>query len=315
MLFTLLACQPVVNEPTQSPQLPDTSTPISTALDKIEPSAVPLTIPTLRSDQITYLAQSGDTLSSIASAYDLLPQTVLWANYELLFDNPDFLSEGMSLVILPADGLMHQVGGIDTLESIAAFFLADPDSIRNWPANQLSSNSSNLQAGQWLFIPEGLRQSRWRQMPDISRTAANLDAAEFGLGACLENYQGGSLGDGQYVWPVESQSIRAESFSSWHPGLDLATNSGELVNAADDGLVVYSGWSNFGYGNLVMLDHGRGDYSLYSGLSELIAPCGQSVLEGDPIARAAITGHPAGPILHFEIRHAGSQIDPLSVLP
>jgi hypothetical protein len=275
----------------------------------------PLPRSTPRSDQLTYLAQAGDTLSSIASAYDLLPQTVLWANYELLFDNPDFLSEGMSLLILPADGLMHQVGGIDTLEGIASFFLTDPDSIRNWPANQLTSNSSNLQAGQWLFIPEGRRQSRWRQMPDIPRAAANLDAAEFGLGACLENYQGGSLGDGQYAWPVESQSIRAESFSFWHPGVDLATNSGELVQAADDGVVVYSGWSNFGYGNLVMLDHGQGAYSLYSGLAALIAPCGQSVLEGDPIGRAAITGHPAGPILHFEIRFAGSQIDPLTVLP
>ncbi|GAG86341.1 unnamed protein product, partial [marine sediment metagenome] len=131
---------------------------------------------------------------------------------------------------------------------------------------------------------------------------------------CLDFYEEGNIGDGQYTSPLNTLEIGGEAFSNWHPGLDLATSSGELVLAADDGVIVFSGWSNLGYGNLVMLDHGNGDYSLYSGLASVIATCGQSLTQGDPIARAAITGYAGGPILHFEIRRSGNAIDPMDLI-
>ena len=97
--------------------------------------------------------------------------------------------------------------------------------------------------------------------------------------------------------------------------LKLAVESGESVLAADDGVIVFAGWSNLGYGYLAMIDHGNGDFSLYSGLSTLIAACGHSLRQGDVIAEAGNTGHPAGPILHFEIRRGEEFLDPFALIP
>ena len=301
-LAPTLTTQPASIQPSQTPSPAPENTP--------EPTAIPS-----RDDSLQYEVQPGDTLSSIAATFGLSPQTVLWANFDLLFDNPDFLMQGMLLEIFPADGLMHQVGGIDTISGLATFFGVEPEAITTWPANNINSSAPEISAGQWLFIPGGLRQSRWRQMPDIPRESAALDYAEYGDGACPANYEGGALGDGEYAWPVQSREILGESFSAWHPAIDVATVIGEHVLAADTGVIVFSGWSNFGYGNLAMIDHGNGSYSLYAGLSSLLVPCGQGVIQGDPIALAANTGYPAGPILHFEIRQSGQSIDPLSLLP
>lgn len=313
VLFLLGACQagPSVEEgASPSPSAEVSATPTLRAESTARATEIPA-----RSESEEYVVQAGDRLSSIAAQFGLRPQTVLWANYEMLFDNPDFLMEGMRLTILPADGLMHQVGGIDTVASIAAFFVVEAEAIVEWPGNQLDAENPSLLAGQWLFIPGGQRQSRWRQMPNVAREAAELDFVEFGLGACRADFPEGPVGDGDYGWPVESRWVRGEDFSDWHPGVDLATSSGEAVLAADDGVVVFSGWSNLGYGKLAMIDHGNGDFTLYSGLGQLLAPCGKGVAEGEAIAVAAITGYPAGAILHFEIRQGGEAVDPLALLP
>jgi murein DD-endopeptidase MepM/ murein hydrolase activator NlpD len=96
---------------------------------------------------------------------------------------------------------------------------------------------------------------------------------------------------------------------------DLAAEIDEPVLAADDGVVTFAGWSNFGYGNAVMLDHGSGEFSFYAGLQEATALCGASVAQGEAIGVAGATGHPAGVFVHFEIRQGAETLDPLTVLP
>ena len=152
-------------------------------------------------------------------------------------------------------------------------------------------------------------------MPNIMRNNSALSAEEFGSGACEENYTDDSTGDQIYAWPLSNVVIAAEGFTAWHTGLDLAVDSSEDVFAADDGLVVFSGWSNLGYGLTLMLDHGNGDISLYSGLSEVIAACGHAIQQGDLLAVAGATGHPAGSFLHFEIRRGDDFLDPFTLIP
>jgi murein DD-endopeptidase MepM/ murein hydrolase activator NlpD len=80
-------------------------------------------------------------------------------------------------------------------------------------------------------------------------------------------------------------------------------------------VVVYAGWNNYGYGNMVMIDHGNGFQSLYAHLAEVYASCGQNVLQSNPIGAIGSTGHSSGAHLHFEIMTATVKINPWDVLP
>jgi len=314
LIFLFLSgCQPD-STPLLPTALVEQSTEIPATQPAISDQATETPASPNRKAPITYLVEEGDSLSDIAAQFDISPQTLLWANYTELFDNPDYLLPGMQLLILPTDGVYHQVGGSDTLLSLAAFFAVDATAILDWPANNLDSQNTAVQAGEWLMIPGGRRASRWRQMPNVLSQDADLSSEEFGSGACPASYAQGIVGTQSYAAPITDLSIRGEAFSSWHSGLDLAVQIGQQVLAADHGVVVFSGWSNLGYGNMLMIDHGNGDFSLYSGLSSLIAACGHSVRQGDPIAEAGATGHPAGPFLHFEIRSGEDFLDPLPLI-
>lgn len=310
LLFLLAACgaQPTATvEPTLSLELtpsplPGTPTP--------QPTATPMP----RLEVETYTVQPGDTLRSIAAAYNLQPETILWANYDVLLDIPDFLFEGTQLTILPVDGVYHQVGGGDTVENIAAFFATSPQAIFNWGPNAIDPANAVILPGQWLVVPDGQRSLRRRTLPNLPRTAMAVDFMEFGAGACPLNIEGGAVGDSVYALPVSPLEVIGEDFWSAHTGVDLAAQPGQPVLAADDGVVTFSGWSNFGYGYAVMLDHGNGQFSLYAGLAEAQALCGASVAQGEPLGTAGIIGHPAGTFVHFEIRQGGVGVDPLELL-
>lgn len=314
LIFLFLsACQPASTESLPTAVV-ERATEIQTALPAVAEQATETLSSPKREAPITYLVEDGDSLTNIAAQFAIRPQTLIWANYSELFDNPDYLLPGMQLLVLPTDGVYHQVGGSDTLLSLAAFFVVDASPILEWPANNLDSQNTTVQAGQWLMIPGGQRASRWRQMPNVLSRDADLSAEEFGSGACDTSYTQGLIGTQNYASPLADLSIRGEIFSSWHSGLDLAVDIGQQVLAADHGVVVFSGWSNLGYGNMLMIDHGNGDFSLYSGLSSLIAACGHTIRQGDPIAEAGATGHPAGPFLHFEIRRSADFLDPLPLI-
>ena len=54
-----------------------------------------------------------------------------------------------------------------------------------------------------------------------------------------------------------------------HLAIDLAANLGDNIYAADGGVIVYAGWNSYGYGNMIMVDHGDGFQTLYAHLSQI----------------------------------------------
>ncbi|PIV32407.1 MAG: peptidase M23 [Lysobacterales bacterium CG02_land_8_20_14_3_00_62_12] len=99
-----------------------------------------------------------------------------------------------------------------------------------------------------------------------------------------------------------------------HHGVDYAAPSGTPVIAAADGRIVQSGWQN-GYGNTVVIDHGRGHSTLYGHLSRIAGHGrrGNRVSQGSVIGYVGMTGLATGPHLHYEFRINGVHRDPLSV--
>ena len=70
-------------------------------------------------------------------------------------------------------------------------------------------------------------------------------------------------------------------------------------------------WSDYGFGNLVIIDHGSGWQSVYAHLDTYYVSCGQSVGQGDVIALMGNTGNSSGAHLHFELISQYGHVNPL----
>ena len=259
-----------------------------------------------RVDVITYTVQPGDNLFLIGDLFNLKPETILWGNYDVLRDNPQFLKPDQVLTILPVDGTYYQWVPGDSLEAVADFFNVDPQAILEYPGNRFESldvdpGEIGLAAGDWLIIPGGTRELRDWGPPPITRSNP-ASASYYGSGSCGDIYEG-AIGIGTFIWPTVSRSISGYDYNpGLHPALDIAGPEGNSVYATDSGVVVYAGWSEYGYGNLIVLDHGNGWQSAYAHLSVAGVICGQSVAQGTTIGAVGNTGNSTGPHLHFELR-------------
>jgi septal ring factor EnvC (AmiA/AmiB activator) len=92
-------------------------------------------------------------------------------------------------------------------------------------------------------------------------------------------------------------------------GVDIEAAEGAPIRAVFAGIVLYRGWLR-GYGNLIVLDHGEGYYTLYAHASEILVDDGDAVRAGQRIARVGDTGSVEGPRLYFEVRYQGRAEDP-----
>lgn len=112
---------------------------------------------------------------------------------------------------------------------------------------------------------------------------------------------------------TSSFGYRADPFSGttqqFHTGIDLAVPEGTKVAATGGGVVRIAGWYG-GYGNLVMIDHGRGVTSYYGHNSQILVTVGQRVSPGDVIALSGNTGYSTGPHVHYELRLNDVPFDP-----
>lgn len=95
-----------------------------------------------------------------------------------------------------------------------------------------------------------------------------------------------------------------------HKGVDLAQPTGTPVYATADGVVRRAQWAN-GYGNLVEINHGNGLETRYGHLSKLIAQPNERVRRGQLIGLMGSTGRSTGSHLHYEVRIAGSAVNPM----
>ncbi len=146
--------------------------------------------------------------------------------------------------------------------------------------------------------------------------AAEAKARELGLDEIA-----GTVGG--YAWPCSSIRWITSMFggrqspggigSTNHKGVDIGTPMGTPVLAAKAGTVTWASW-NGGYGNCVIINHGKGNSTLYGHLSGYNVSVGDQVSQGQVIAYSGNTGNSTGPHLHFGIMEGDTWIDPLNYL-
>jgi len=256
-------------------------------------------------DIVRYLVQQGDTLFGIAEEFGLKPETLLWGNFAVLQDNPHSLRPGQELDILPVDGTYYEWNAGDSLEAVAAFFGVTSQDILDWPGNGLPQDTDisnpQIEPGAGLVIPGGRREFVTWSAPRITR--ANPAVARVaGPGACGA-VSDGPIGEGSFIWPTTATTLSGTPFTSYHPGIDIAGSTGNAIYASASGVVVYAGWNNYGYGLMVVIDHGDGWQTLYAHMDDVDVACGQAVFQGNVLGGVGSTGNSTGPHLHFEMQH------------
>jgi murein DD-endopeptidase MepM/ murein hydrolase activator NlpD len=251
----------------------------------------------MRREIVTYTVRSGDTVSGIATHFGLAAETLIWSNPSIEFA-PDLLKLGQVLTILPMDGAYHTVVAGDTLESIAGYYKVTAEDIVNCELNQVPDDRK-LPIGLRLVIPGGKK-------PYIPRV--------------VHHYSGpipkdASRGTGVFGWPATGPITCGFNCYPGHHAVDIGNASGTPVYASDSGYVASAGWSDIGYGKMILVDHGNGFQTLYAHLYVILVEEGTSVAKGTLIGRIGDTGNATGPHLHFEIHLNGARRNPILYLP
>jgi len=125
-------------------------------------------------------------------------------------------------------------------------------------------------------------------------------------------------GRGALDWPVKGTVIGRfgpETHPKWgtttmNNGVDIEAPMGAAVRAVARGRVEYTSDDYAGYGEIVILNHGDGYYTLYAHLSDILVQQGAAVEGGQSIGRVGDTGSLKGTVLHFEVRKGGMALNP-----
>jgi murein DD-endopeptidase MepM/ murein hydrolase activator NlpD len=248
-----------------------------------------------RLDIVTYTVQAGDTVQAIADLFDLQPTTIMWAD-SAIEDAPDLLRIGQEVTILPIDGVYHKVVEGDTLASIAEEYEVDAEAIVTCEYNHLEPPDHQITEGMRLIVPGGEKP----YVPKVVTTYA---------GSVPE----GARGTGRFQWPVLGSITQGYWYG--HRAIDIGAPTGSAVLAADGGFVSFAGWTDVGYGYLVVIDHANGFATYYAHLSSIYVVAGQATDRGQVIGGVGSTGWSTGPHLHFEVRYYGTQQNPRAYLP
>lgn len=247
-----------------------------------------------KSPTLTHVVKRGDSLYILARQYGVSIEAIMDANdltdeiiiigRELTIPRVEVIkASGQELTRQTQAEQVYQVRPGDSASVIARKFNTSVPALAE--ANRLA-DPNRLQAGQKLIIPG------WqRNMP-------------------------------RFIWPVRGRISSAYGWRlhpiyknrQFHGGIDIAVPTGTGVRAAANGKVVRSGYMGaFGYG--VVIDHGRGVTTWYGHNSRILVKVGDTVRQGQIIARSGNTGVSTGPHVDFRIKVDGETVNPAHWLP
>jgi LysM repeat protein len=254
---------------------------------------------------ITYTVKRGDTAIKIAEKFGIKEETILGGN-AFLSNDAGQLMAGVDIVILPIDGVLHDVVEGDTLEGIAEQYDVPVEDIVAYEPNNLEF-PYRLYPGTQILVPGAVREVFVWDPPTLPVSSSGSPEALQGLFVAVP-------GTGVFLWPVGGREI-TQGFWYGHQAIDVGLVRGTPVYASDTGTITYAAWSPWCYGNLIVINHGNGYETFYAHLSGFNVTPGQTVYQGNLIGWSGNSGCSSGPHLHFEIRYYRSRDNPLFYLP
>ncbi|MBL6991634.1 MAG: M23 family metallopeptidase [Bacteriovoracaceae bacterium] len=169
--------------------------------------------------------------------------------------------------------------------------------VSKWKIQQ-ANDGAKFVPGTWVFIP--LK----RGVIEAARSKVNLaDAYKY-------------VGHLNFRWPVPAaskiSSFYGHRWGTKHNGIDIPARSGAHILSADTGVVVYAGKGMNGFGNIIVIAHQKGFFTVYAHNKKNFVKVNQKVHKGQVIGQVGQTGRSTGPHLHFEVRRNGHPLNPVS---
>ncbi len=262
----------------------------------------------------TYEVQSGDTLSAISLKLNIPMETIVAMNSEYMDSVNSTIHIGQTLVITVPEPELA-VEWVNR-EHYSETYEADVKYVDNdeWFTTQ-QQILQQPQAGYRELIAD----IHYSNDEEVSRDIIKQDVLMEAVPKIIER---GTKIPPTFIWPLSGGRISSyfgrrrsptAGASTYHKGLDIATPTGSSVYASSGGVVSSAGWQG-GYGYAVVIRHPDGHSTRYGHLSKILVSVGQSVAQGQTIARSGSTGVSTGPHLHFEVIENGVQVDPLGFL-
>ncbi|YAI82001.1 MAG: LysM peptidoglycan-binding domain-containing M23 family metallopeptidase [cyanobacterium endosymbiont of Rhopalodia sterrenbergii] len=220
---------------------------------------------------------SGESLSSIARKYNLIPETLFRLNPNLKRRS---IQVGQKVLIPPFNGIRVEVPNGATWSDLATAY-----GIR---ADVLFEINGCIKIPTVVYIP-GVN---W-QIVEKTRQNNYMGLKKYPLSSVAKI----GLTYGWHRNPKTRQSF-------FHGGIDLLAQVGTSVLSADTGRVIFAAQEGT-YGFLVVVDHGDGRQTRYAHLNQFQVKIGQTVQGGDVVGHVGKTGRPdlSESHLHFEVRY------------
>jgi murein DD-endopeptidase MepM/ murein hydrolase activator NlpD len=238
--------------------------------------------------------QSGDTISEIAEKFHISVNTIRWAND---LSTKSTIKVGDDLVILPFSGIEYTVKKGDTLSGITLKYNGDTKEIMN--VNGLESEK-DIKPGDKILIPDG-------EMPAAVTATATKTATKpsnsktSGIVTEKTTVSATAAPAGYFINPIPG-AILTQGLHAVN-AVDFGAPIGTKVRAAAEGKVIIAkqGGYNGGFGSYIVINHPNGLQTLYGHLSKVEVAVGDTVAQGEEIAKSGNTGKSTGPHLHFEV--------------
>ena len=245
-----------------------------------------------------YLVGEGDTLESIAEKFGISQETVAIENG---IQTADDVKEGMTLQILPTDGVKYVVKVDSDLEAVAGKYGLDLSEILTFngveEVTDLTTGSELVLAG--ANVPDEEKPEMFQPKPE---PAPAPTPTRFASNPTPTNNVAIPATSGYYGYPTTGRNYgRIHS----NNGVDIANSCGTPIVASADGFVNTSqdGW-NGGYGSYMKVTHPNGTQTVYAHLSVRSLGVGAQVTKGQLLGLMGTTGRSTGCHLHFEVRGA-----------
>ncbi|MBO8168612.1 MAG: peptidoglycan DD-metalloendopeptidase family protein [Thermoanaerobacteraceae bacterium] len=262
----------------------------------------------------THEVKEGDSLWTIARAYNLQVEYIVAANPGISEDTP--LQPGQKLKLVKAEPVIHT---LTTYQETVTEKVP-------YPVKVISDGSlwrGQEEVQEWGKYGEKevqyrvtLRNGREVERKIIYEKVLTQPVAKIvRRGTKMMVASRGAGGDGELGWPLRGKITSGYGYRGreFHTGIDIDGKTGDPVLAAEDGKVLFAGWSG-NYGYLVAIDHGDGLQTRYAHLSKIKVKVGQEVSSGDIIGLVGSTGRSTGSHLHFEVLVNEKSRNPLRYL-